>query len=81
MTMCQKLLPLDPVIAAYIGEQVNAVNHLNVKITAAAELAARFHGLPPDGDVKLSPDFKSLIVTTGEEVNAPDHNSNVQTPA
>lgn len=79
--MRQKVLPLDPVIAAYIGEQVNAVNHLNMKITAAAEVAARFLEIPPGTNVQLAPDFKSLIVTTGEEVNAPDHHSHLQTPA
>jgi hypothetical protein len=56
------IYPIDSTVAGYIADTVAEIQRLNVKITAAAEIAARFHGLSA-GDVKLSEDFKSLVVT------------------
>jgi len=56
-------LVIEPRIQVYLAEMVLQIQTLQTKITAAAEIAARYHQINPGADVQLGPDFKTLIVT------------------
>ncbi len=67
----QETRALDLTIAEFIAEQVSIINQANdvirganAKISAAAAVDARQKKIPKEAVVELSPDFKSLIITT-----------------
>ena len=64
--MTATVFPIQPEVAQYIADLVSQISVLQAKITAAAEIGARLHGLDP-ATSKLSPDFKSILVIDQKE--------------